>query len=212
MLIGLVGFINCGKGTVGDILERDYGYTSFSFADAVKDSVANIFVWPRGLLEGDTEVSREFREKEDPWWSEKLGYRVTPRLMLQKMGTEACRQNIADNIWIAALEKRINGYEDVVIKDVRFPNEIDFIRSAGGIIVRVKRGEEPYWYYDAMSTNTIGINVMDDYDIHYSEWAWIGQKTDHVIENEGTQDHLKENVRKLLTKYEKPTTIMHHPV
>ena len=129
MIIGVVGFIGSGKGTVGDILERDHGYKKFAFADALKDAVATIFVWPRGLLEGDTNASRAFRERVDPWWSNKFGYEVTPRLILQLMGTEACRHGIADNIWIAALEKRIHGYEDVVISDCRFPNEIDFIRD-----------------------------------------------------------------------------------
>ena len=128
MIIGLVGYIGSGKGTVGDILVREHGYYKFAFADALKDAVSQIFVWPRGLLEGDSNASRAFRERVDPWWSHKFGYEVTPRLILQKFGTEACRHGIADNIWIAALEKRIQGYDDVVISDCRFPNEIDFIQ------------------------------------------------------------------------------------
>ena len=143
MILGLVGYIGAGKGTVRDTLVRNHGYHGFAFADALKDAVATIFTWPRGLLEGDSNASRAFRERVDTWWSYKLGYEVTPRLILQKMGTEACRQNISDNIWISALEKRIQGYDDVVISDCRFPNEIDFIRSAGGVIVQVKRGDDP---------------------------------------------------------------------
>ena len=107
MIIGLVGYIGSGKGTVGDILVRNHEYHKFAFADALKDAVSQIFVWPRGLLEGDSNASRAFRERVDTWWSYKLGYEVTPRLILQKMGTEACRHGIADNIWIAALEKQI---------------------------------------------------------------------------------------------------------
>lgn len=198
MIIGLVGFIGAGKGTVRDTLVREHDYHGFAFADALKDAVASIFLWPRGLLEGDSEASRAFRERVDPWWSYKFGYEVTPRLMLQKMGTEACRNNLADNIWIAALEKRIQGYQDVVVSDVRFPNEIDFVRSVGGVIVQVKRGVDP----------TPGeLSTM-----HVSETAWNDVTPDMVIENNGTLEELKVNVSKLLTHYEKPTTIFHHSV
>ena len=58
MIIGLVGFIGSGKGTVGDILVTQHGYYRFAFADALKDAVATIFTWPRGLLEGDTAALR----------------------------------------------------------------------------------------------------------------------------------------------------------
>ena len=198
MIIGLVGYIGSGKGTVGDILVRNHGYTKFAFADALKDAVATIFTWPRGLLEGDSNASRAFRERVDVWWSHKLGYEVTPRLILQKFGTEACRNGIADNIWIAALEKRIHGYEDVVISDCRFPNEIDFIRSAGGIIVRVKRGDDP--------------SPEELSKMHISETAWNSYDPNYVIHNEGTKDELKENVKTILTLDTKQTTIFHHPV
>ena len=195
MIIGLVGFIGAGKGTVRDILVREYGYHGFAFADALKDAVATIFTWPRGLLEGDSNASRAFRERVDPWWSHKLGYEVTPRLILQKMGTEACRHGIADNIWIAALEKRIHGYDDVVISDCRFPNEIDFVRSAGGVIVRVKRGEEP--------------SLEEQMKMHISETAWNSVVPNYVIDNDGSLQELKDKIKLVLTVEQKHTTIQH---
>ena len=198
MIIGLVGFIGSGKGTVGDTLVRQHGYHQFAFADALKDAVAQIFVWPRGLLEGDSNASRAFRECVDPGWSHKFGYEVTPRLILQKFGTEACRHGIADNIWIAALEKRIQGYDDVVITDVRFPNEIDFVRSVGGAIVRVKRGPDP--------------TPEELSKMHISETAWNNIIPDYTIINEGTLEDLRNNVKSTLTLEEKRITIMHHPV
>ena len=198
MIIGLVGYIGSGKGTVGDILVRNHGYTKFAFADALKDATSTIFMWPRGLLEGDSNASRAFRERVDTWWSNKLGYEVTPRLILQKMGTEACRQGIADNIWIAALEKRMHGYQDVVISDVRFPNEIDFVRSVGGVIIRVRRGEDP--------------TDEELSKMHISETAWKGQEVDYTLVNDSTLENLKDNVKFTLTQLEKPRTIFHHPV
>lgn len=195
MIIGLVGYIGSGKGTVGDILVRDHQYTKFAFADALKDATSTIFMWPRGLLEGDSNASRTFREKVDPWWSHKLGYEVTPRLILQKMGTEACRNGIADNIWIAALEKRMLGYENVVISDCRFPNEIDFIRSAGGVIIRVKRGDDP--------------SPEELSKMHISETAWNSYEPDWTIHNDKDIEGLKSCVSDLLTNLEKQYKMSH---
>lgn len=198
MIIGLVGYIGAGKGTVRDILVKEHEYHGCAFADALKDAVAQIFLWPRELLEGDTNNSRAFRERVDPWWSFKFGYEVTPRLILQKMGTEACRDNISDNIWITALEKRIQGYDNVVISDVRFPNEIDFVRSAGGIIVQVNRGGEP--------------SDEEKLKMHISEKAWSNILPDAIVFNNGTIDSLRKDINLLLSHYQNHDKILHHPV
>ena len=118
---------------------------------------------------------------------------VTPRLILQKFGTEACRNGIADNIWIAALEKRIAGYDDVVISDCRFPNEIDFIRSAGGVIIRVKRGDDP--------------SPEELSKLHISETAWNSYVPDRTILNDKDIEGLKLCVNDVLTDLEKGSKI-----
>ncbi len=61
MIVGLVGFIGSGKGTVGDILEQK-GFIKDSFAKPLKDACSVMFGWPREMLEGDTEVSRKWRD------------------------------------------------------------------------------------------------------------------------------------------------------
>jgi hypothetical protein len=111
------------------------------------------------------------------------------------MGTEACRHGIADNIWIAALEKRIHGYQDVVISDVRFPNEIDFIRSAGGVIVRVKRGDDP--------------SPEELSKLHVSETAWNDCDPDYTIENNSDVEGLRLSVSDLLTTKELQYKMLH---
>jgi hypothetical protein len=106
MIVGLVGFIGAGKGTVADILTRKYGFQKESFANAVKDAVAPIFGWERKMLEGDTQESRVWRESKDYWWSEALGMDFSPRLALQLMGTEAGRNVFGTNLWVLSMIKR----------------------------------------------------------------------------------------------------------
>lgn len=189
MIIGLVGFIGCGKGTVADILVRDYGYQKFSFADALKDAVAILFGWPRNLLEGDTDESRLFRETPDAFWSKKFGYTVTPRHILQRFGTEAMRDVMNKDIWVHTLERRIQGLENVVVPDTRFENEIQFIRNTGGKMIWVKRGIMP--------------NAEEVAKMHISERAWLGQGVDNVIHNDGTFTDLNQEVKSVLTFHSK---------
>ena len=202
-IIGLVGFIGAGKGTVGELL-RLHGYKQASFAGALKDTASVLFGWDRALLEGDTVESRVFREEKDEFWSSRFGYDFSPRLALQLLGTEAGRDVFHKDVWIYALENRIKKLPKVVITDTRFPNEIEFIRKNGGVIVEVKRGDRPEWYDDALHTNKLGSNLMamNHPNIHVSEWAWIGQKIDYTINNDGSLSDLKRMVYNVLTEIE----------
>jgi len=189
MIIGLVGFIGSGKGTVGDMLVQN-GYIKDSFASPLKDAVSVMFGWPRELLEGDTEVSRNWRELPDKFWSAKFGRPFSPREALQLMGTEAGRTVFHKDIWVMSLLNRSHG-KNVVVTDVRFKNEIEHIRSSGGFIVRVKRGPEPIWYEIAKHQNLVGEdgewilydnnNTMEQKypNVHRSECDWIGCDIDY---------------------------------
>ena len=210
MLIGVVGFIGSGKGTVADILVQKHNFTKLSFADTVKDATAAIFGWPRALLEGDTDESRAWREEKDEWWSEKTGKHITPRNMLQLMGTEVGRDMIDPNIWVYSLERRLELYPNVVIADVRFPNEIKFIQSKGGFVIRVKRGPDPEWYETAQLDNVKRfdppVSQMSIYhpSVHYSEWAWIGSIMDYYLVNEGAISMLEADINHMLRVFTGP--------
>lgn len=212
MIIGVVGFIGSGKGTAADILVGKHNFAKLSFADAVKDATAAIFGWQRPLLEGDTEESRIFRETKDEFWSERMGKNFTPRLALQLMGTEAGRDVFHSDLWIYALERKMAMYPNVVIADVRFPNEIDFIHSKGGFVVRVQRGPDPEWYDTAHAANNPTFNhapeaadlMVDQYKIHYSEWAWVGQIMDYQLDNNGSISMLEADIGHMLKVFTGP--------
>jgi hypothetical protein len=208
MIIGFVGFIGSGKDTAADYLVNFHGFRRDSFANTLKDAVACVFGWDRTLLEGRTNEAREWREQVDPWWAERLNMpNLTPRLMLQLWGTEVCRSGFHDDIWIASLENKMRKTSDnIVISDVRFPNEIKAIHNAGGIVVRVKRGENPHWYQDAVNMNSGNTNMswmisktrMEQLGIHASETAWVGGAIDFEVDNNGSIDELFAQIKNLV--------------
>ena len=197
-IIGLIGFISSGKGTVGDLLESK-GFYKDSFATPLKDACSVMFGWPRELLEGDTEVSRSWREQQDSFWSEKFGYDFSPRLALQLMGTEAGRDVFHKDIWVISLLNRSKN-KDVVVTDVRFKNEIEYIQNNGGIVVRIKRGEDPEWVDSLTKINTQDkrIEYMEKFSIHQSEWDWVGCDFNYEIANNGTIEELGNRVDSVL--------------
>jgi hypothetical protein len=199
MIIGICGFIGSGKDTVADYLVNFHEFRRESFASSLKDAVSSVFGWDRTLLEGRTKESREWREQKDEWWSERLGIEITPRWILQQWGTEVLRDNFHDAIWIASVENKIRQTKDnIVITDCRFPNEIKALRAAGGKVIRVKRGIEPYWYQTAVEANSGDYNaasLMIDFRVHPSEWSWVGTDFDAVIDNSSSIDELYRAIR-----------------
>jgi len=206
MIVGFVGLIGAGKDTAADYLVNFHGFRRDSFAGTLKDAVASVFGWDRTLLEGRTKESREWRDQVDTWWADRLDIKnLTPRWVLQNWGTEVCRHGFHDDIWIASLENKMRKTTDnIVISDVRFTNEIKAIHDAGGIVIRVKRGNEPEWFDAAIAYNkgpngntewALGKAKLDRFHVHASEYSWAGGNIDIVIDNNSSIDELFENIR-----------------
>jgi hypothetical protein len=204
MIVGLLGFIGSGKGTAGEFLEEQ-GFHKVSFASGVKDITSEMFDWPRHLLEGDTNESREFRETTDKFWSDNLSKEFTPRLALQLMGTEVGRQVFHTDFWIIKLKRYMEKLQSkhFVVTDVRFANEINFVKKQGGILIEIQRGIKPHWY-DLASRANKGSHKEEDFmltrsGVHESEWRWIGHDMDYIVENNGTLEQLQSKLIKCLT-------------
>ena len=133
MIIGLCGKKQSGKSTVAKYL-LEAGFQELSWAYPLKEIVGRQLF---GLNDDQLYGSEAAKEAVIPDW----GY--SPRQILQLVGTECFRKVIRDDFWVVFGKRRLiklaGSRKSVVISDCRFPNEMEAIKSVGGITVRVIR-------------------------------------------------------------------------
>lgn len=64
--------------------------------------------------------------------SHTVTFKTTPRVLLQLIGTEFFRNYIKDSFWVDIAPDK-----NIIVPDVRFPNEAEHIRNYGGIIIKI---------------------------------------------------------------------------
>lgn len=138
LLIGLHGYAGAGKDTVAEYFNRMFGCERRAFAGALKDGLNAMFGWTMAQWD-----DRQWKEAKIDW----LG--KSPRELAQTLGTEWGREHAHPDIWLQLVANywdAIKGHymSRLVVTDVRFLNEAQWIRREGGYIVNVVRpGCEP---------------------------------------------------------------------
>lgn len=180
MLVGIVGLSNSGKSTFAKQLLED-GYTEVQIAETVKQIACLMYNLPREKLE-----DQEFKTKGNLHGN-------TPRKVLQYLATEIGR-GLDKDVWIRRAIDKSKLYENVVLTDVRFPNELLAIQNAGGVVVDIRRDsvEEPLLIIRTL-VEMFGINwftklickyLHPKYGHESELWYWILRKgADYVVEN-----------------------------
>lgn len=176
----LKDFIN--NSSIGESLS---GWKQISFADKIKDITCIIIGCTREQLE-----DREFKEKElgEEWsyneWYNESTYSViklTPRKIMQIIGTDFGRQMIHSNIWINSTFNNYKNSDNWIITDVRFPNEAKAIKDKKGFLIRINR--------DSFKNFK-----------HLSEIALDNYQFDYIIDNNSTIEDLTVKVKEILLK------------
>lgn len=172
-IIGLCGKARVGKDEVGNFILAHQGGYRYSFADPLRAMLV-----PLGI------------DMSDPYWQARkedpipaLG--VSPRRMMQTLGTEWGRELVNPDFWLLMAKQRLlNNGPGMVVTDVRFPNEADWVRKHG-LLIHVLRPD------------------AKEIEAHTSEsGVEINRDTDLQLFNTGTLDELQIAVRNMLSVYD----------
>ena len=135
-ILAISGLAGAGKNTVADFIKEKYPEKTIeivSFASKLKDIVSVMLDLPRDKLEGINPEDGAWREEKLEHWSYLLGYDVTPRKLLQDIGTKLIKFNFHNDFWILALDNYITSKENdvdmFIITDCRYPNEMAWIKT-----------------------------------------------------------------------------------
>jgi len=174
MIIGISGKAGSGKDLVASLIQNATAtaWEIKKFAAKVKEITSLMTGLPLEVME-----DQEEKKKVIPGWG------LTLREFMQRVATEAIRENLHHDAWVLSLFSDYIDPEERkwIITDLRFQNEFHFLREKGAILIRVERP---------------GIKTMD----HSSETDLDYATFDHTIINDGSIQDLMEKVDDILKK------------
>lgn len=192
LILGLMGKKQSGKDTFAARLVEAHGFTRIGFADALKnvaldlDPEVVVEADETGVVYGPSELGRIGRSQyrrlsslvADLGWDEAKRLREVRRL-LQALGV-AVRDNVDSEAWVQAAYRKARAVDGpVVITDVRFPNETEIVRRAGGRLARVYRPD--LVSVDAhISENAVDHIAPDFYVVNDADVATLHAHADTV--------------------------------
>jgi hypothetical protein len=168
MLIGLAGYARSGKDTLADYLVVFHDYKKVAFAEPMREALVRL----NPTIEvGNFKLAKLATAVNVFGWEELKGMSPDIRGLMQRLGTEVGREMFGQNFWVEQTMKRVAEISgNCVVSDVRYPNEAQAIRDAGGIVIKIDRQ---------------GVKAANE---HSSENALADFEFDIVLRNDGTLD------------------------
>ncbi len=169
MIIGISGHMGSGKSTVARRIAERSDFREDSFAHSLRLVMNAITSIP---IEETYTV--EDKNKMIPL----LG--ISRGKFLQDIGM--LFRQYRENIWVESVQLRwmANHKDNLLLSDVRFPNEVAFVESNGGAVLRLERA--PIDNGDTRNKNHPSETSLDDHPFI------------HIIHNNGTINDLYEKV------------------
>lgn len=214
-LIGVGGLKEHGKDAFADFLVEDEGYFKTFFSEDLTAAVSKI--GPRGpWVRLDFDIAPDILAGDFIRYVELIeivGYTAAKehrdvREYLQGLGTEVGRNMIHEDVWVDMVTKKIHAARaagtPVVLTGVRYPNEIELVRSLGGITVWVERTTWPVKVSHPL-TEAIDAALEPQQDTtatHSSETSLSAEDFDVFIENDSTLDALRRKASQLAAEVE----------
>lgn len=207
-LIGISGYAKSGKSTIYSMLKQ-IGAKEIAFADHLKNTCSKVFNIPRVNFDDQNLKEIPFEKPihlnlyqineilslfkidvdVDSWID--LTTRtegtalISPRHIAQYIGTDVLR-SLDQDIHIKTALSKIVEEGIYVCSDVRFLNELENVKKAGGFVIGVQR--------DSVKPDLSKVHISESFIEE------IVSKSDYKIVNNGTLEELQNAVRLILEK------------
>lgn len=162
-LVALTGRAGTGKTTLAKHLSSTHDCVIASFASPLKAAIATLFGFDSSRWD-----DREFRSRP-------LAGGFSPREIIQRLGTDFIRNEIASDTMIRRMNEKFRVMSGVqqgptlVIDDLRFDNEAVWVWSVGGVVIEVKRPDQPRLAHSSEDgiamRNLIHRSIVNDSDV-----------------------------------------------
>lgn len=179
LLLGLSAPIGAGKDTAAHYLEEEYGFAVTAFAEPVLDMLGALA--QHVDVDGAWLVERALKEKPMPV----LGRSY--RELARSLGDSWGRHLQSDTWWVRIVhhkwcQARARG-DNLLVTDVRYVNEADWLRINGGHLVALERDDHAF-----------------DTRAHRSEFEAAQLRPEHRISNSSTRAHLHDQLDVLMER------------
>ncbi|HUW48078.1 hypothetical protein E4H12_15655 [Candidatus Thorarchaeota archaeon] len=132
VLIGIHGKPRAGKDTLAKFLKEKYVLLQYGPSVPVKEATAAMFDVPVECFYDDA-----VKDTVNKFWG------ISYREMAQKVGKESSRDIFGEDFWMRHVEKVLTeipeGFNGLVFADIRYANEVDWIKKHGGLVIFVTR-------------------------------------------------------------------------
>jgi hypothetical protein len=140
VIVGLGHVARVGKDTAALALARDLGFRRVAFADKIRELALGadpIVISQQRTVNIGVGHGRLAWVVKGLGWDQAKDQYPEVRTFLQNLGVSA-RNVFGEEFWVRMALEGLDD-ENVVVSDVRFLNEAEAIRSAGGVLIRINR-------------------------------------------------------------------------
>lgn len=179
-VFGITGFARSGKDTAAAYMVKEHGYTRLAFADTIRDVLYAL----NPIVDKDYIGKLRVQDivNKAGWDVAKVEFPEV-RELLQRLGVEAGREILGKTIWTDTVFKKASALGcNVVISDVRFPDEVEAVRSLGGKVIRINRP---------------GVAPVND---HITDRRLPDILIDFEVSNDGSIQDLNEKIKQIITQ------------